>query len=336
MAATTTTKEINLKSYYQHFFPFNQICQWLTHHGSCSLETKEFAFWFSGGKFARYQSFSSPEEFKLAVKSKDVERIEIGPYYNVSPSYHRNPSCVPVTREFTIDIDIDSYDTVRNCCSGREKLCLKCWSYVIIAVKILNHLLRYQFGFKSLLWVFSGRRGVHCWVNDDLALKLNRDMRASLAKYFSGDPETIYTQFCRVDIQRSIAHPFFLSHIAESQNLFGHPKTRDYLASTIDPSIASIHSFSKVPLALVSKISVHCTYPRIDVPVSQQLNHLLKSPFSYHPKSGLISIPFDPEEIDSFNPLTSAPSLTGLMLGNLEDIEKFEKALQIFNRLLIQ
>lgn len=336
MAATTKTKEINLKTYYQRFFPFVQLCQWLTHHGTYSLDTKEIAFWFSGDQFTRFQSFASPDEFKLAVKSKSVERIEIGPYYNVSPSYHRNLSCVPIAREFTIDIDINEYDNVRNCCSGAENICSKCWAYVVIAVKILNHLLRYQFGFKSLLWVFSGRRGMHCWVSDDVALKLNRDTRTSLAKYFSGDPEIIYQRFSRVDIHLSLVQPYFVSHIAETQNLLECPKTRDHLASVVDPSLTSVDSFSKVPLGLVSKMSIYCTYPRIDVPVSQQINHLLKSPFSFHPKSGLISIPIDIEEIDSFHPLNSAPSLSGLILGHPEDIEKFERALQVFNRLLVQ
>jgi|JI8StandDraft_1071087.scaffolds.fasta_scaffold451581_1 DNA primase small subunit len=43
-------------------------------------------------------------------------------------------------------------------------------------------------------------------------------------------------------------------------------------------------------------------YPRLDVNVSTTLNHLLKCPFSVHPKSKKLSIPFRAEFIDSFDP----------------------------------
>ena len=39
------------------------------------------------------------------------------------------------------------------------------------------------FGFQHLLWVYSGRRGIHCWISDPAALDLNDDQRRSLVVF---------------------------------------------------------------------------------------------------------------------------------------------------------
>jgi DNA primase small subunit len=51
--------------------------------------------------------------------------------------------------------------------------------------------------------------------------------------------------------------------------------------------------YTNVKTALIRIVFSH-VYPRLDVNVSKHLNHLLKSPFCVHPKTGLICIPFDP------------------------------------------
>jgi DNA primase small subunit len=48
----------------------------------------------------------------------------------------------------------------------------------------------------------------------------------------------------------------------------------------------------------VDEIKLTQLYPRFDATVSKFKNHLLKAPYSIHPKTGYICIPVDPATLD--------------------------------------
>ena len=52
------------------------------------------------------------------------------------------------------DIDMTDYDDIRTCCEGAA-ICLKCWQFMTVAVKILDRALRYPWSVKNTSLHFS-------------------------------------------------------------------------------------------------------------------------------------------------------------------------------------
>ncbi|NXG92084.1 PRI1 primase, partial [Stercorarius parasiticus] len=52
------------------------------------------------------------------------------------------------------------------------------------------------------------------------------------------------------------------------------------------------------------EIMLQYCFPRLDINVSKGVGHLLKSPFSVHPKTGRVSVPLDLQRLDQFDPFT--------------------------------
>ena len=118
-------------------------------------------------------------------------KIDIGPVFNVDPQKRAAYSALgsdrvfaPEQRELVFDVDMTDYDDVRTCCTGGA-VCAKCWPFMTVAVRVVNTILHDDFGFRHVLWVYSGRRGVHCWVCDPSARRLTNEQRASVADYLS-------------------------------------------------------------------------------------------------------------------------------------------------------
>jgi len=90
----------------------------------------------------------------------------------------------PVQRELVFDIDMTDYDPIRTCCSGAG-ICRRCWGFISAAVRVLDAGIRSQFGYEKLLWVYSGRRGIHLWISDEEAMALTDDQRKALVEWMS-------------------------------------------------------------------------------------------------------------------------------------------------------
>lgn len=135
------------------------------------------------------------------------------------------------------------YDDVRTCCS-EANICCKCWKFMTIACRVIDAALREDFGFEHILWVFSGRRGIHCWVCDKSARHLDTKGRGAIADYLQvsmSSGENSVTKVTLFDKQhhsvrraRGIIEPLFNEVIIEDQNAFGTPSGVEKLLKMVN------------------------------------------------------------------------------------------------------
>ena len=59
------------------------------------------------------------------------KKVDAGAVWNIRPEKQSNGR--PIEREFIFDFDMNDYDDVRTCCSGKT-VCVKCWKFLIVAV----------------------------------------------------------------------------------------------------------------------------------------------------------------------------------------------------------
>ncbi|PCH35118.1 prim-pol domain-containing protein [Wolfiporia cocos MD-104 SS10] len=171
-------------AFYKRLYPFKSIFNWLNHeHVPTKLFTnREFAFTLQGDVYLRYNSFERADELKKQVCALNPTRFEIGPVYSARPRDKKTVRPANFTaqlRELVFDIDMTDYDAIRTCCAGAD-ICRRCWAFIAAAVRVLDHAIRDNFGYKHLLWVYSGRRGIHLWISDREAMELTDEQRRAL------------------------------------------------------------------------------------------------------------------------------------------------------------
>lgn len=263
----------------------------------------------------------------------------------------------PLMKELVFDIDMTDYDDIRTCCTGAS-ICHKCWAFITMAIKVVDVALRDDFGFKHILWVYSGRRGAHAWVCDKRAREMDDQKRRSIAGYLEllkggdqGGKKVNARRPLHPHLERSLnilKEHFQTSILAEQDpwatdekaahllNLLPDPTLRAALQKKWDssPSRPSASKWSDIDalaksgaltksskelLEAKQDIVLEYTYPRLDAEVSKKLNHLLKSPFVVHPGTGRVCVPIDTRRVEEFDPL-GVPTVTQL----LTEIDEWE------------
>jgi DNA primase small subunit len=276
-------KQQMMKLYYKSYFPVELLFEWLRID-----ERREISFTLPSKGYLRYQTFESPEELKERIVGLTPERIDVGAFYRERPTKHNHG--YPVRRELVFDVDLTDYP--RTCCMEKA-VCERCFLLIKSALKLLNYSLREEFDFEKVAFVFSGRRGLHCWVTDEMAMDLPEAERGEIVRYFNTvlEKKTYpkeYSRILREDVQ-----------FIEDQGFSEDGEVSDALL------------FDKM-------------YLRLDRNVTQSLPHLVKSPFSIHPDTGAVCVPIDPAAIDGTR-LRDFPSLHDV----IKEPESFSRYIEV-------
>jgi len=191
-----------LKNYYASRFPVDALVSMLTRGGRVPLSSRETAFsWDGGQRFSRWRSFSTAQEFRDALIREVPERVEMGAAY--APGFAPGKEAPIAGRELCIDLDLPDFDDLRTCgCKGGPKTarCPLCWKLLSDCARAIDAVLRADFGFERVVWVYSGSKGLHAWVLDDAAFDLTQQEREELCarlKHPREEKKATMTQLAR-------------------------------------------------------------------------------------------------------------------------------------------
>lgn len=286
-----------------------------------SVSQREFGFSFFDGGFRRHISFRSGSEFwGFVVKNapRDV-------YFSVAK--YRNPVADMHGKGWVaadLPFDLDAEQVLRT----EDPLVKSGWltqeAYDLIKrefLKLLEDFLERDFGLASKDYTlgFSGGRGYHVRVTDQVYASLDARMRRQIVEYVSLGKKPHPSQYSKV---KAKVYPFNHAYgwnaklfewlkNAEASSTGVSP--RDMVQRIIEsarragsPQEFSVTQFQVKALESLLDAGVRERTVAIDERVTVDVNRLLRAPGTVHGGSGLLCRNIGRGEIEKFNPFTHA------------------------------
>jgi len=223
-----------LQEYYREsLYPFALIHRLMTlNRKNQSGEARTVALQYPGDENV-FVTYDYRRETSQAFQNRLVhagqrppESVHLGLFRE-----HFGHKLVKGVKELVFDLDITDFKRYCSCGTSKQ-LCSVCWPQMQGASLILEHLLQHTLGYKkeNRLWIFSGGKGVHCFINARLAMCLGDKEREQLHRrlFIAEGDDSRMAAFVNLvcakypEFVKEVEH-FFMTHLLKGANLFALP-----------------------------------------------------------------------------------------------------------------
>lgn len=174
-----------------------------------------------------FQAHDFPRYSEASFKATTIKKNPFALHMGMHQSDANFARLIQTHKELVFDLDITDY--TRFCpCHPAKSLCPGCCPYITGSYMILKFILHKLLGFseRNLLWVFSGGKGIHCFVNAQTALTLGKEERLALCRRWiikKGEDLKLMQFIKSLDDNKAFLQEivdFFTENLIKKRNLF--------------------------------------------------------------------------------------------------------------------
>ena len=300
----------------------------ITNNGSVDWKQLEIAARFTIDNrdvMSRKTTYTRKDDLLLYCQAKNPHSLELGGVYPAGfedrADQRKVRRLINITGPLVIDIDMDDYHCkglrsgICNC--AKKEVCRVCWNILLEpGRKVLDMLLRKSFGFKQLFYIFSGRRGYHCWIVDDRVWNWTREQRETFMVQLSHRPRG----GCLVSNQIvNMLKPVWKRELLQNPNSTTNTKMKELRLAMPEEEYMEAEK----------QAIWDALFPKLDADVSLDACHLKKIFLSPHLKTQRVTIPLPPFDCEfEFDPLLHVPQMKDIDMYMMDQyVQQIENAL---------